>query len=38
MDDGVHKDLTPVYKAYRPEVTKYTIGGLETGLPYLFNV
>ena len=39
MDNGVDLDLEPVYIGmHRPELLEYTVGGLTTGLPYLFSV
>jgi hypothetical protein len=39
MDDGLNKDLQPVYIGMNiPDITQYTAGGLTTGSPYLFSV
>ena len=39
MDDGTNTDLLPVYIGRnRPDVFKYTVGNLTTGLPYRFSV
>lgn len=39
MDDGLNKDLKPVYVGMHiPDITEYTAGGLTTGFPYLFSV
>lgn len=39
MDDGTNTDLLPVYiGTNRPDVFKYTVGNLTTGLPYRFSV
>jgi hypothetical protein len=39
MDDGLNKDLKPIYIGmYLPDILEYTAGDLTTGSPYLFSV